>query len=113
MVEYTVSLDSVFGALADPTRRDILRRVSSRQLTISQLAEHYNLSFAAVSKHLMVLEKAKLIIKHRVGRKQYVRAQGPALQEANDYLEQFRQVWQDRLDALEIYLNESDEPNDR
>jgi DNA-binding transcriptional ArsR family regulator len=109
MVEYTVSLDNVFNALADPTRRDILRRVSSQQLTISQIAQRYNLSFAAVSKHLMVLEKAKLIIKQRVGRKRYVRAQAPALKEANDYLEWYKQLWSDRLDGLEIYLNESEE----
>ena len=106
MVEYTSSLDSVFGALADPTRRDMLRRVSSQQLTISQLAERYNLTFAAVSKHLMVLEKAKLIIKNRVGRKHYVRAAPGGLQDADEYLEFYRRQWEGRLDSLENYLNE-------
>lgn len=106
MVEYTSSLDSVFGALSDPTRRDMLRRVSFQQLTVSQLAEKYNLSFAAVSKHLMVLEKAKLIIKRRVGRKQYIQAHTQGLKDADEYFEWYRQTWQDRLDNLEDYLNE-------
>ena len=112
MVEYSFSLDSVFGALSDPTRRDILSRVSSQQLTISQIAERYNLGFAAVSKHLMVLERAGLVIKHRVGRRQFVRAKSDALQEANEYLEQYKELWEARLDSLEQYLNESSE-NDR
>lgn len=103
------SLDSVFGALADPTRRDILQRVSAQQLTVGQLAARYNLTFAAVSKHLKVLEKARLIAKHKVGRKHYIRAQAAALKEANDYLEEYKQMWSDRLDALEIYLNESED----
>ena len=109
MVEYAISLDDTFSALADPTRRDILRRVSSRQLTIGQIAEHYSLTFAAVSKHLMVLEKARLIVKRRVGRKQFVRAQTTALKEAEEYLEWYRQFWTERLDALEIYLKETEE----
>jgi DNA-binding transcriptional ArsR family regulator len=60
MVEYTPSLDSIFGSLADPTRRDILQRVAGRELTVSQIAEPYDLSLAAVSKHLKILERAKL-----------------------------------------------------
>jgi DNA-binding transcriptional ArsR family regulator len=108
MVEYTVTLDNIFGALADPTRRDILGRISSQQLTISQIAERYNLGFAAISKHLMVLEKAGLVIKHRVGRHQFVRARADALQEANDYIEQYKELWEARLESLEQYLNESD-----
>lgn len=97
-------LDTIFGALADPTRRDILRRVSTHQLTISQLAERYNLTFAAVSKHLMVLEKAKLIIKRKIGRKQYVQASPAGLKDADEYLEFYRRQWQDRLDSLGDYL---------
>jgi len=109
MVEYAVSLNNVFGALSDPTRRDMLMRVSSQQLTVGQLAIRYDLTFAAVSKHLKVLEKAKLIVKQKVGRRQFVRAQTDALKEADEYLEQFKQLWETRLDALEIYLNESKE----
>jgi len=72
MVEYAFSLDSTFGALADPTRRDILRRVSSAELSISQIDRSYNLTFAAVSKHLKVLEKARLITKRKQGKEQLV-----------------------------------------
>jgi DNA-binding transcriptional ArsR family regulator len=115
MVEYAFpsSLDTVFSALADPTRRDILHRVSTQQLTVTQLAQSYNLTFAAVSKHLKVLEKAMLVTKHRVGRKQYVSAQAPALKEAADYLEWYRQLWAERLDSLEVYLSQEGEQNGR
>lgn len=100
MVEYTFSnsLDLIFHALADPTRRDILQRVSVRQLTVSQLAERYNLTFAAVSKHLKVLENARLIVKHRVGRQNYIRVQAPALKEAGEYLDWYRLLWSERLE---------------
>lgn len=109
MFEYSFSLDDTFGALADQTRRDILRRVSSAELSIGEIAKNYNLTFAAVSKHLMVLEKSRLIIKRREGRKHYVRAQAGALKEANDYLEWYRGLWEGRLDALEQYLIENKE----
>jgi DNA-binding transcriptional ArsR family regulator len=67
MVEYTLSLDSIFSSLADPTRRDILRRLITQELSISELAKPYDITFAAVSKHLKVLERAQLIIKRGHG----------------------------------------------
>ena len=99
------SLDSVFGALADPTRRDILRRVAGNQLSISQIAKEYNLTFAAVSKHLMVLEKAKLIIKRRVGRRQFVRAHPTGLKDAAEYLDWYKSFMGAQYESLEIYLS--------
>lgn len=105
MVEYTLELDNVFGALADPTRRDILRRVSTNQLSISQIAEPYNLGFAAVSKHLMILERAKLVIKHKVGRRRYVRAYSAGLKDAAKYLEWYQQFTNAKFDSLDNYLN--------
>lgn len=107
MVEYTLELDNIFGALADPTRRDILNRVATTQLSVGQIAEDYNLTFAAVSKHLKVLEKARLIVKSKVGRKQFVRAHPVALKEADDYLKRYRKIWEDRLDSLDKYLKEA------
>src|SRR5438270_4252782 len=101
-----LELDSIFGALSDPTRRDILRRVVDNQLSIGQIAKDYNLTFAAVSKHLMVLEKAKLIIKRRVGRRQFVRAYPTGLKEADDYLEEYRQLWENRFEKLDALLKE-------
>jgi len=107
MVEYAFSLDSTFGALADPTRRDILRRVSSAELSISQIARNYNLTFAAVSKHLKVLEKARLITKRKQGKEQLVSLAPQAFADATQYLEWYRQFWEQRLDALDSYLKSS------
>lgn len=107
MVEYnTMQLDSVFGALADPTRRDILRRVSACEMSVGEVASPYELTFAAISKHLKVLEKAKLIIKHRRGKEHIVHLAPGALKSVDDYLEFYRASWEDRLDSLEQYLKE-------
>ncbi len=105
MVEYSLELDNVFSALSDPTRRDVLRRVAQAQLSVGQIASDYNLTFAAVSKHLKVLEKARLIVKHKVGRKQFVRAYPAGLRQADTYLEWYRHLWEDRLEGLEEFLN--------
>lgn len=105
MVEYALNLDSVFGSLADPTRRDILRRLTGQELSVGQLAQPYDhLTLAAVSKHLKVLEKARLIIKRRRGKQQIVQLAPQTLTEAADYLEAYRQMWESRLDVLEEYL---------
>lgn len=106
MVEYILSLDNVFSSLADPTRRDILRRISHQELTVGQIAKPYSMSFAAVSKHLMVLEKAKLIIKRRRGKEQMINISPQALADAEAYLEQFRVLWVNRLDRLGIVLEQ-------
>ena len=105
MVEYALSLDSVFGSLADATRRDILQRVAERELSVSEIANNYDLTLAAVSKHLKVLEKAMLIIKRRRGKQQLVHLAPEALTPASDYLEAYRKMWEVRFDALEEYLS--------
>jgi DNA-binding transcriptional ArsR family regulator len=105
MVEYSLGLDAVFSSLADPTRRDILRRVSGRELSISEIAKPYDLTFAAISKHLKVLEHAKLIMKHRRGKEQIVCLAPQALAGATEYLQWYRQFMGARFDALEDYLN--------
>lgn len=104
MVEYSLQLDSVFGSLADPTRRDILRRVARSELTVGEISQPYDMSLAAVSKHLKILEQAKLIIKRRKGKQQMVRLSPGALSQATDYLEVYREMWEQRLDNLEEYL---------
>ncbi|MGH7156719.1 MAG: ArsR/SmtB family transcription factor [Candidatus Saccharimonadales bacterium] len=106
MVEYSFSLDSTFGALSDPTRRDILRRLANGEFSVGELAKPYSLTFAAVSKHLKVLERAKLIIKRRRGREQMVSLAPQAFADAAEYLEWYRSLWENRLDALESYLKE-------
>jgi DNA-binding transcriptional ArsR family regulator len=109
MVEYTYSLDTTFSALADPTRRDILRRLSNLELSVGEIAKSYDLTFAAVSKHLKVLERAKLVIKRRRGKEQMVSLAPAGLGGAAEYLDRYRNLWETRLDSLEQYLNESKE----
>lgn len=104
MVEYALRLDSIFGSLADATRRDILKRVAKKELTVGEIAAPYRLSLAAVSKHLKILEKAKLVLKRRRGRQQVVRVVPAALKDADAYLLRYKALWEDRLDSLEDYL---------
>lgn len=106
MVEYTLQLNSIFHSLADPTRRDILRRIIEGEVSVGELVDHYNISFAAVSKHLKVLEKAKLIHKRKDGRKYMVTLKPETLKEADEYLEQYRRMWQGRHDKLDSLLKE-------
>jgi len=108
MVEYTLQLDSIFGSLADPTRRDILRRVSKRQLTVTEVAHPYEISLAAISKHLRVLENAKLINKRKQGKEHYVSLAPSALKDANDYLKYYQKFMEANLDSLEEYLKKGD-----
>lgn len=108
MVEYTLNLDDVFGSLADPIRRDILNRIAVKELTVSQIAEAYDVSLAAISKHLKVLEKAKLIIKRRQGKQQIVCLSPVAFKDASEYLKHYENLWNARFDALEEYLKEDE-----
>ncbi len=104
MVEHHAQLDLVFGSLADATRRDILRRVAKNDLSVGELASSYDISFAAVSKHLAVLEKARLVTKRREGKLQIAALAPGALNEASRHLERYRDIWESRLDRLEKYL---------
>lgn len=106
MVEYNVYLDGLFGSLADPFRRDMLRRLMDSHYTIGQLADAYDISFAAVAKHIKVLEKAKLITKTRKGNTQVVAIAPPALKDATYYLQQYEKLWNDRFDVMDSILKE-------
>jgi DNA-binding transcriptional ArsR family regulator len=106
MVERNAYLDGLFGSLADPIRRDILRRLINAQYTISQIASEYDISLAAVSKHLHVLQRAKLIVKQRRGKEQIVSISPDALQDASHYLQQYEALWNNRFDALERIAKE-------
>ena len=106
MVNSTLRLDLIFHSLADPTRRDILGAVLSRDRTVSELVERYSISFPAVSRHLKVLEKAHLIRKQKKGRLYMVSLAAETLKEADEYLEQYRLIWQGRHDKLEALLKE-------
>lgn len=106
MVEHsmTTNLDLIFHSLADPTRRDILDRVARQSLSVGQIARDYNLTFAAVSKHLKVMEKAQLIIKQRRGKEQVVSAAPSTVKDAAEYLKRYEAMWNERFDALDEYL---------
>lgn len=106
MVECNTYLDGLFGSLADPIRRDILRRLINAHYTIGQIASEYDISLAAVSKHLRVLQNAQLIIKKRRGKEQVVSISPDALQDASRYLQQYEALWNDRFDALERIAKE-------
>jgi DNA-binding transcriptional ArsR family regulator len=100
-----LQLDAIFGSLADPTRRDILKRVAEEELSVSEIAKAYNLTLAAISKHLKILEKAKLILKRRWGKQQIVKLAPATLKDASEYLKEYEKLWNDRLDSLENYLS--------
>lgn len=106
MIERNAKLDSIFGSLADTTRRDILRRVAGHELSVGEIASSYDISLAAVSKHLIVLEQARLVTKRREGKLQIVQLSPPALTDASKHLERYRDIWESRLDRLERYLKD-------
>jgi DNA-binding transcriptional ArsR family regulator len=101
MVEQNVYLDGLFSSLADPIRRDILRRLMDASYSIRQIADDYDISFAAVAKHINVLERARLVSKERRGKEQIVRVAPSGLADASKYLSQYEALWNRRLDALE------------
>jgi DNA-binding transcriptional ArsR family regulator len=92
--------DRVFAALADATRRDIVRRAIDGREGVAELAEHYPMSFAAVQKHVAVLERAGLITKERVGRRKVVRIQVEGLLVARRLLDQYEDLWRGRVGRM-------------
>ncbi|MBM3676689.1 MAG: winged helix-turn-helix transcriptional regulator [Actinobacteria bacterium] len=105
--------DRVFQALADATRRDILARVLRADVTVSGLARHYPVSFAAIQKHVAVLERAELVTKERRGRERLVRGNAEAIRRARRLLDELEVVWRDRVDRIEAVLADPDRGADR
>ena len=97
-------LDAVFQALADPTRRSILRTLSKQGRTVGELADPYDMSLAAVSKHLKVLERAELILRERQGSFQRITVNPWPMKQAHGWLSYYEQFWGERLDALAAHL---------
>lgn len=104
MQSATPRVDSVFAALADQTRRDIVRRAISGEEGILELAGHYPMSFAAIQKHVAVLERAGLITKHRAGRRKVVRTNRDALLVARRLLDRYEGLWRGRIDRMNELL---------
>lgn len=99
-------LDSIFRALSDSTRRSILRDVSAREKTVSEIAKPYRVSLAAISKHLKVLEGAGLVRRQKRGSFQYVRTNAKPLKEAGKWLSYYEQFWNEQLRRLQAVFEE-------
>ena len=99
-------LDRLFQAFADATRRDIVSRVTARESSVSRLAEHYAMSFAAVQKHVAVLERASLVTKEKRGREQIVRGNHEGLQKARRLLDEYEAIWRQRVGRIADILAE-------
>ncbi|MGZ4149315.1 MAG: ArsR/SmtB family transcription factor [Actinomycetota bacterium] len=97
-------LDRTFAALADPTRRAILERLAKGETSVNELAQPFHMSLPAVSKHLKVLERAGLISRSRRAQVRPARLEPAALKEASDWLEEYRELWEGRMDRLDAYL---------
>jgi DNA-binding transcriptional ArsR family regulator len=100
----TQEVDELFRALADPTRRDILRRCGDGEPSVSRLAQAYPMSFAAVQKHVVVLERAGLVTKERRGREQLVRTDADAVGRARQALDELETTWRGRVERMSDLL---------
>ena len=101
-------VDRIFQALADATRRDIVTRVMTREQSVSDLARSYAMSFAAVQKHVAVLERAMLITKERRGREQIVHADPAMLLRARQLLDAYEEIWRVRAERIDQILAEDE-----
>lgn len=104
----TAEVDRLFRALADGTRRDIVRRTLTREASVSELAASYEMSFAAVQKHVAVLERAGLVTKHPQGRERLVRGNPEAIRKAQALLDRYEDIWRGRVERLDALLADDD-----
>ncbi|MBN3892563.1 MULTISPECIES: ArsR/SmtB family transcription factor [unclassified Nostoc] len=102
----TEQLSLTFAALADPTRRAILAHLAKGEASVSELAKPFKMSLPAISKHIKVLERAGLIVRGREAQWRPCQIQAQPLKEAADWIEQYRQLWEQRLSRLDDYLQE-------
>ena len=99
--------DRLFSALADSTRRDIVRRAIGGEEGIAELAGHYSMTFQAVQKHVAILERAGLVTKSRIGRRKVVRTNVQALRVARRLLDRYEELWRDRIARMTELITES------
>src|SRR5216110_3300642 len=102
----TDQLSATFAALADPTRRAILARLATGERTVTELAEPFDMSMPAISKHLRVLERAGLVARGREAQWRPCRIDAAPLKEVAEWAERYRHIWEQRLDRLDAYLQE-------
>jgi DNA-binding transcriptional ArsR family regulator len=108
-MQTAIDFDEVFGALADSTRRDIVRRAIDGDEGISELAAHYPMSFAAVQKHVAVLERAGLVTKRPSGKRRVVSTNAAALANARRLLDHYEELWRGRIDRMTDLIEETKE----
>lgn len=101
----------VFQAIADPTRRQILSILATESLNLNSVAENFDVSRPAISKHIKILTECGLVVIKKEGRDHYCEAKLDKLHEVSDWVEQYRRFWEERFDALEIYLNKLQHKN--
>jgi DNA-binding transcriptional ArsR family regulator len=106
------ALDLAFAALADPTRRRIVSRLTRGEARVTDLAQPFHMSLNAVSKHVKVLERAGLVRRERLGREHYLHLRAAPLREVARWTSRYERFWNQRLDALEQFLAESKEASD-
>ena len=107
MVKYlALDLDAIFGALADPTRRSILDRLAQGESSVTELAQPFNVSLPAISKHLRVLERAGLLTQEKDGRVRRCRLDAVPMKNASDWIARYRRFWENQLDSLGDYLDQ-------
>ncbi len=114
VVSVTIALDTdrVFSALADATRRDIVRRAIAGEEGVAELATHYPMSFAAVQKHVAVLERAGLVTKQRNGRRKLVRTHLAGLRAVQRLLDRYEELWRARIDRMTQLIAETKKETD-
>jgi DNA-binding transcriptional ArsR family regulator len=105
------SLSTTFAALADPTRRAILARLAAGEASVTELAEPFDMSLPAISKHLKVLEHAELIRRGRDAQWRPCRLDAQRLEEASAWVDRYRVCWEQRLDRLDAFLHEAEAPS--
>jgi DNA-binding transcriptional ArsR family regulator len=96
----------VFQAIADPTRREIINLITHKSLNLNAVAENFDVSRPAISKHIKILTECGLVVIKQQGRERYCEAKLEKLNEVSDWVEQYKKFWNKKLDALEIYLEE-------
>ena len=106
-------LDAIFAALADPTRRAILERLAGGEATVGELAAPFDMSMPAISRHLRVLQRAGLVSQTREAQWRPCRLETEPLREVDEWVEQYRKLWEQRLDRLEDYLKDLQKPETR
>jgi DNA-binding transcriptional ArsR family regulator len=108
-MQTTQDIDTVLAALADATRRDIVRRAITGEEGVAEIASHYPMSFAAVQKHVAILERAGLVTKRRIGRRKVVRTNPAGLSTARRLLDEYEALWRGRIDRMTDLISDPKE----